>query len=102
MAVRALETSIDIEQRLHVVVAGWKFAHGFIRIAQCKRVERGGLAGLQTLYVGSNEFGVRPPRACLQTRLRIIGARDDDKKPSGKRLLLRCRQSDLEGNAGGK
>ena len=95
VAVGALELGVDVDERLHEVVAGRQVLQARHRRAQIGRVDDGGLSRRQVLDVAAEER--RAGAADLQARLALVGARDHEVDAAGDRLLLhRWRHGDLD------
>src|SRR5690348_9609421 len=69
VAVRAVKLGVNIDQRLHVVVARGDFAQAAQRIAKRSPVNYGGAARCESFYVGAEYGRGVSPTTGLQTRL---------------------------------
>ncbi len=87
--VGAMKFRVDINQRLHVVIARRQLLHALEGIAEGLGVDHRRLPGLKLADVGAVDRRLLVPPACLQTRLGMVAAAKDDKHAPGDRLGMR-------------
>src|SRR4051812_50222077 len=84
VAVGAMELRVDVEQRLHVVVAGGDMRDVFKRKSENARADGGSGAGVPRVDIHTIEGDAAAIAAGLEARFACIGATEDDEKAAGR------------------